>query len=151
MATTDQVEIVSCPNCGKANRVRLVASGVPHCGHCGKPLPWLVHGGQAAFHDAVEESPVPVLVDFWAPWCGPCRMVEPVVDRLSKEHAGRVKVVKINSDEAPALGERFNVRGIPTLILFDKGQVVDRVTGVPPNPNNALGTWLEGHLKARRQ
>lgn len=148
MNTTSQTLIVACPNCGKRNRVRPAAPGAPHCGGCGKPLPWLVEADQATFQGVVEQSPLPVLADFWAPWCGPCRIVEPVVEELSRERAGRLKVAKINADVAPELSQRFNVHGIPTLILFDRGQVVDRVTGAL-NPS-ALRSWVDTRLATRQ-
>ncbi len=129
MSTRTEASIVACPNCGKKNRVHAAASGAPHCGHCGTPLPWMTEAGEDTFAASVERSPLPVLVDFWAPWCGPCRMVEPVVEQMSRELAGRMKVVRVNSDEAPGLSQRFQVLGIPTLILFDHGQVSDRITG----------------------
>lgn len=129
MSDSDPGSIVACPHCGRRNRVRAAADGAPHCASCGKPLPWLVEAGEATFQAAVERSPLPVLVDFWAPWCGPCKMVEPVVEQMSRELAGRIKVVRINTDEAPALGQRFQILGIPTLVLFDRGEVRDRITG----------------------
>ena len=138
-------DIVACARCGQKNRVRPVAKGTPHCARCGADLPWLVDVTAAEFADAVEHSPVPVLADFWAPWCAPCRILAPTVERLSVELAGKLKVVKINTDEQPALGERFGVRGIPTLILFAGGRERDRVTGALPAP--ALRSWVDSRLK----
>ncbi len=136
--------VVTCPSCGQKHRVRTSATGVPHCAKCSSPIPWLVDVSAADFRTAVEESPVPVLADFWAPWCAPCRMVAPVVERLAGDLAGKVKVAKVNTDEEPALGERFAVRGIPTLILFEAGLEKDRVTGALPA--QALRAWLETSL-----
>jgi thioredoxin 2 len=124
-------------------------SGIPHCGVCGAPLPWLAESAEADFQAVVEEAAVPVLVDFWAPWCGPCRIVSPIVERMAEELAGRVKVVKVNSDTAPGLSSRFGIRGIPTLILFDHGKLVDRVTGALPA--EALRKWLTDRLPASGQ
>jgi thioredoxin 2 len=140
--------VINCPNCGTANRLRVVAKGAPHCGTCGKPLPWLVESDEPTFKAAVEESSLPVLVDFWAPWCGPCKIVEPVVEQISRDLAGKLKVVKINSDLAPQLGSRFEIRGIPTLLLFENGQLRDRVTGALPAP--ALRSWVDSRLTSRR-
>jgi len=147
MSTTGDALTVRCPSCGRANRVRRAAPGAPHCGNCGKPLPWLVDETGDTFHAAVEESALPVLVDFWAPWCGPCRLIEPVVERLARDLAGRLKVVKVNSDLAPELAQRFDVRGIPTLLIFDHGRVVDRQTGANPT---GLPAWVESRAAARQ-
>jgi thioredoxin 2 len=95
----------------------------------------------------VEKSPIPVLIDFWAPWCAPCRIVAPAVEKLSQERAGELKVVKVNTDLAPALQERFGVRGIPTLVLMDGAKERDRVTGAL-NPD-ALRQWVGQRVPAR--
>jgi thioredoxin 2 len=95
----------------------------------------------------VEQSPIPVLIDFWAPWCAPCRIVAPAVERLSQEFAGQLKAVKVNTDLAPALQERFGIRGIPTLVLMDGAKERDRVTGALNV--NALRSWVEQRLPVR--
>jgi thioredoxin 2 len=141
-----QPAIIHCPACGKPNRVRPAASGAPHCGACGKPLPWLVEADDDAFREVVEQSPVPVLVDFWAPWCGPCRMVAPAVEQLSREMAGTLKVAKVNTDEAPGLRNRFNVFSIPTLMLVSDGRERDRVVGAQRAAS--LKEWLQARLNA---
>jgi thioredoxin 2 len=137
-------KVVSCPHCSTKNRVRAAATGAPHCGKCGRPLPWLTEAGAADFAEVVEKSPVPVLVDFWAPWCGPCRMVSPVVEQLATELAGRLKVAKVNTDEQPGLQQRFGVQGIPSLVLIESGRERDRVVGALGR--DALRSWLEARL-----
>jgi thioredoxin 2 len=137
-------KIVRCANCGQKNRVRAAASAPPHCGRCGRPLPWLADAGSADFEAVAERSPVPVVVDFWAPWCAPCRIVSPALERLAEEMAGRLKVVKVDTDAEQALASRFGIRGIPTLVLMEGGRERDRVTGamgVDP-----LRSWLEARL-----
>jgi thioredoxin 1 len=98
----------------------------------------------ATFDQEVVESPVPVLVDFWAPWCGPCRMVAPVVDEISKEYEGKVKVVKLNTDENPSVANKYGIRSIPTLMIFKGGQRVDMVVGAVPK--TTLANTLDKYL-----
>jgi thioredoxin 2 len=141
-----EAKVVTCKHCGQKNRVRAEATGAPHCGKCGRPLPWVATTGSADFAEVVERSPLPVLVDFWAPWCGPCKIVEPAVERISEELAGKLKVGKVNTDLEPALSERFGIRGIPTLILFEDGRERDRVTGALGYP--ALKSWVDQRLSA---
>ena len=131
-------QLMRCPSCGATNRVPLekIAQGhQPVCGRCKTPLPVSnqpVTVTDANFATEVERSPLPVLLDMWAPWCGPCRMVGPVVEELAKEMAGRVRVAKLNVDENPATAARFNVQSIPTLLVLKNGREVERIVGAQP-------------------
>ncbi len=134
-------DVVACPSCGKKNRVPAAARGVPRCADCHTPLPWLTNAADEDFDRVAGESPVPVLIDLWAPWCGPCRMVAPGVEQAARRLAGRLKVVKVNVDEAPAVSARFRATSIPTLLVLDRGKVIDRKVGaLPPD---ALLRWVE--------
>jgi thioredoxin 2 len=135
--------IIRCPNCGKANRVRPAANGVPQCANCHHKLPWLVDADGGSF-DAETQASVPVLVDFWAPWCGPCRMVSPSLENIARKRAGDVKVVKVNTDTEPALAQRYRVQGIPLIVLMRDGQEVDRRVGAVPE--RQLTDWVEPYL-----
>ncbi|WP_350004661.1 thioredoxin [Pseudarthrobacter sp. WHRI 8279] len=139
--------LTTCPACGKTNRVPAQAAGRPRCGNCKADLPWIVAAGDADFAAVAEQSPVPVLVDFWAAWCGPCRMVSPVLDKLARERPGRIKLVKVDVDKSPGLSRRFDVQAIPTLMVMVDGKVAARQAGAAPA--EVLRSWLDGALAGR--
>ena len=136
--------IVVCDNCGRKNRVPAAAGGVPHCSNCHATLAWIAEADDDDFTEVVEAAALPVLVDLWAPWCGPCRTVSPVLEQLAHENAGRVKVVKVNVDESPGLAQRFGVQGIPTLLVVRGTVAIARQTGAAGE--GALRAWLQDAL-----
>src|SRR5688572_13493871 len=123
--------IIRCPSCGTRNRVGVVASGHPRCASCKADLPWVVDADTATFAEETRAS-VPVVVDFWAAWCAPCRMIAPVLQDLAERHAGRLKVVKVDVDANPQLGARFRAQSIPLLVALRDGEEVDRIVGALP-------------------
>ena len=131
-------QLIPCSACGALNRVpreKLEQGLEPVCGRCKKPLtatykPLTVT--DATFAAEVERSPLPVLLDMWAPWCGPCQVLTPVIEDLAAELAGRLRVAKLNVDENPATAARFNIRGIPALLVLKAGREIDRIVGVQP-------------------
>lgn len=123
--------VVPCPACGAKNRLPASASGKPTCAKCGADLPWLVDATDSDFQAVTTTSRL-VLVDLWAPWCGPCRMVAPILETLSRDFAGSLKVVKVNVDGSPATSQRFNASSIPMLVFMRDGEVLDTVVGAQP-------------------
>ena len=144
---TARTSIVTCSHCAKKNRVPAVADGIPKCGNCHQPLPWIVDAGDDDFAEVAEQAPVPVLVDLWATWCGPCRMVSPALERLATGRAGELKLVKVDVDKAPRLSQRFEVRAVPTLMVLRDGEVLARQPGAAPEP--ALRSWLDQALQSK--
>lgn len=143
--------LIRCGSCGATNRVpqaKLEQGLRPVCGRCKEPLAAATAGPltvtDATFAADVERSPLPVLVDAWAPWCGPCRMVGPAVDALATELAGRVRVAKLNVDENPRTAGKFDIRSIPTLLVMVQGREVDRIVGALPK--EAIRARLEQAL-----
>ncbi|HEX6124766.1 MAG TPA: thioredoxin [Pyrinomonadaceae bacterium] len=127
-----RAQIIGCPKCGAQNRVVPGASGEPVCGRCKTKLSNQSHPilfTDRNFADEVERSPLPVLVDFWAAWCGPCRMVAPAIEKLATELSGRVRVGKLDVDKNQTTAARFRVQSIPTLLIFKNGREVERIVG----------------------
>jgi thioredoxin 2 len=140
--------IVQCAQCGKKNRVPAAAEGIPRCGNCHAPLPWVADASDDDFVDVVEASTIPVVVDLWAPWCGPCRMVSPALEQVARDLAGRIKLVKVDVDQAPKISERFSVQAVPTLLVMNGKQVLARQAGAAPAA--ALRRWVDQALAGER-
>jgi thioredoxin 2 len=144
MATTTPPRTVTCPHCGRRNRVPAVAHGKPRCGHCKVFLPWIADATDDDFVEIAEQATIPVLVDFWAAWCGPCRMVSPALEQLADEKAGQLKLVKVDIDRAPKLAQRFSVQAVPTLMVMIRGEMIARQPGAAPV--DALRQWVDGAI-----
>jgi thioredoxin 2 len=138
-------KVVTCSSCGTRNRVPFAGLGRVRCSNCHADLPWLVEASDPTFDEAVA-SRMLVLVDVWAVWCAPCRAIAPVVEQLSRELAGRLKVVKVDADRSPVVSRRHNVTAIPTLLLYRDGVEVSRQVGAVPAPR--LRAWVESALAA---
>jgi len=142
--STEQGILRTCPSCGTKNRVpaeHLASTG--RCGSCKAELPALaepLEANEAIFDAIVKESKVPVLVDFWAAWCGPCRMVAPEVQKAAASMAGRALVLKVDTDRNPGLAERFNVLSIPNFVVLKEGRVVMQRPGMVPQ--STMEDWL---------
>jgi thioredoxin 2 len=147
--STDEKLIVVCPSCDTKNAVpasRLAGHG--KCGHCGKPL-FQAHPmalTEARFQRHAAESDIPLAVDFWAAWCGPCQMMAPDFDRAAAGLEPRVRLAKVDTEAEQGLGARFGIRSIPTLIVFHKGREIARQSGAMMG--DQLNSWIAEHLPA---
>jgi thioredoxin 2 len=141
--------IIQCSHCGTKNRIpKSRLQDKPICGKCRRPLTeGAVHDGPVTVTDStfsmeVLSYPGAMIVDCWAPWCGPCHMVSPILEQLAKEYAGRVKIAKLNVDENPLTASQYSIRSIPTLLFFRDGKFVESLVGALPKGE------IEGHLKS---
>ncbi len=138
--------VMTCPTCGARNRVANDARGRPRCSRCHVDLPWLAEVTAEEFERVIGQSSLPVLVDLWAPWCGPCRVVAPALEQLAVERAGSLRVVKVNVDESPVVSSRLGVQGIPTMVPFSEGVEIARQVGALPA--DAIRRWVDSAVTA---
>ena len=136
-------QITTCPSCGAKNRVPAAVKGKPTRALYKKPIPWIADATDVSLA-GVLDTKVLVLVDLWAPWCGPCRMVAPILEKLAQSYAGSLKVVKFNVDDNLGPAQKYDASSIPTLVMVRNGQVIDRVIGAQPEP--VLAAKIDQHL-----
>lgn len=145
----DNRTLTPCPKCHKLNRVPVDGGKTPVCGACKSELQ--THGAisevsAASLSTLVQKSPLPVVVDFWAPWCGPCRAFAPTFEQVGRELAGQVVFAKLNTEAQPSAGAEYSIRSIPTLIFFQGGQERNRQSGA--FPAQALRDWIKQHARS---
>jgi thioredoxin 2 len=142
--------LVACPACGQRNRLKFATLGVEaRCGQCKTPLPFpaatIPLNSSAEFRALVDNSAVPVLIDFWAPWCGPCKMVAPELDKVAAQSSGRFLVAKVNTDELQDVAAAFRISSIPTLALMHQGREITRQAGAAGAP--AIMQFVERSIR----
>jgi thioredoxin 2 len=149
------MQVVACSNCGAKNRVdeARLARGEAKCGRCGTKLSAGANDSkpvtitdQSFEREVLQARGRPVLVDCWAPWCGPCRMVGPILDQLAAESAGRYRIAKLNVDDNQQTAARFQIASIPTMLIFKDGQLIDRLIGA--QPKEVIAEHLQGALRS---
>jgi thioredoxin len=153
------MQVVDCRNCGAKNRVdeARLATSEARCGRCGEKLIGVASAGeqeakpviitdQTFEREVLQARGRPVLVDCWAPWCGPCRMVGPIMDELAAESAGRYRIAKLNVDDNPQTASRFNIASIPTMLIFKNGKLLERLIGA--QPKQAIAERLQVALRS---
>jgi putative thioredoxin len=138
--------VITCANCGKKNRTPAAASGRPRCANCHQDLPWIAEAGDGDFTEVVEHASIPVVVDLWAPWCGPCQTLGPALERVVEATQGAVALVKVNVDENPQISATFRVQSIPAVFAIRDRQVVDSFIGALPEAE--VQRWVSRLLPA---
>jgi thioredoxin 2 len=153
LLTDERGVIAVCPACGQKNRLAYERlNDTVRCGRCKTALPATsvpVEVAQASdFDHLVASASIPIVVDFWAPWCGPCRMVAPEIEKVAARQAGRLLVAKVNTEALGSLGERLGIRSIPTMAVYQNGREIARTTGARPATD--IETFVDGALRAPR-
>ena len=138
---------LTCEGCGERNRVRSEAANPPGCRHCHRPLPWLVDASDDDFASVAGSARIPVVVDFWGPWCAPSRRLDSVLEQMARALAGRAKLVRVNVGDTPQLIQRFGVQSLPTLLVMHGGRAIVRKSGVAQA--HELLAWVEEALSAQ--